>query len=327
MASLIDSLKLVFSSKDGEMLGWPHPDYEDIDAVRDFEERYREFRKRFAEGVQTAVCVEASPVAYYLHEKYTVPSPTGGRKWTGVNLNTMCPNVKPPFPSLFIEYANTIHDPNNPDSPVRFGALVVEGDFVPEDSVPGVNVNMSVVTVALLRTGVVYGGVSVSRWSLADDGSINPRKCYITHPVRLERMSDDTQARWLQYESDTSIPVYLALSFMHCKNITLRPEAVPSKLQKAYLRRHGIPRTVRKTLQIHPSLEVGVYDRTAKGEGEALTPLHICRGHFKDFRSSGGLFGKYKGLYWWDAHVRGKEENGVVSKEYQINAPKLKKTA
>jgi hypothetical protein len=49
--------------------------------------------------------------------------------------------------------------------------------------------------------------------------------------------------------------------------------------------------------------------------------LHICRGHFKDYRNSAGLFGKYKGLYWWDMHTRGTEKAGVVIKDYRVKAP------
>ena len=47
--------------------------------------------------------------------------------------------------------------------------------------------------------------------------------------------------------------------------------------------------------------------------------LHICRGHFKDFSQGNGLFGRNKGLYWWDQHMRGDESAGVVIKDYKIN--------
>lgn len=30
------------------------------------------------------------------------------------------------------------------------------------------------------------------------------------------------------------------------------------------------------------------------------------------------LFGKLKGTYWWNPHVRGTEESGVVEKDYRI---------
>ena len=46
--------------------------------------------------------------------------------------------------------------------------------------------------------------------------------------------------------------------------------------------------------------------------------MHICRGHFKDFREGTGLFGKLKGMYWWNQQLRGAPEFGVCDKDYQI---------
>ena len=51
--------------------------------------------------------------------------------------------------------------------------------------------------------------------------------------------------------------------------------------------------------------------------------LHICRGHFKDFREGRGLFGRTKGLFWWDAQVRGTIDAGISDHEYNVKAPKL----
>lgn len=52
--------------------------------------------------------------------------------------------------------------------------------------------------------------------------------------------------------------------------------------------------------------------------------MHTCRGHFADYRKGKGLFGKLKGLYWINSHVRGSEEHGVVEKDYAVAAPKVK---
>ena len=46
--------------------------------------------------------------------------------------------------------------------------------------------------------------------------------------------------------------------------------------------------------------------------------LHICRGHFKDYRDGKGLFGKHKGLYWWDSTVKGNANNGEIKKDYAL---------
>jgi len=45
--------------------------------------------------------------------------------------------------------------------------------------------------------------------------------------------------------------------------------------------------------------------------------LHICRGHFKDYRKS-GLFGKIAGIFWWDQHARGSADCGIVKSTHVI---------
>jgi len=48
--------------------------------------------------------------------------------------------------------------------------------------------------------------------------------------------------------------------------------------------------------------------------------LHICRGHFKDYRLSVGGLGKHhlKGMWWWAPQVRGTAERGRVEKDYDV---------
>ena len=62
-----------------------------------------------------------------------------------------------------------------------------------------------------------------------------------------------------------------------------------------------------------------------KEQGECETKglqyaLHICRGHFKDFSQSKGLFSRNKGLFWWDPQVRGNREIGGVIKDYKVKS-------
>jgi hypothetical protein len=46
--------------------------------------------------------------------------------------------------------------------------------------------------------------------------------------------------------------------------------------------------------------------------------IHLCRGHFKEYTKEHPLFGKSTGLYWWQPHVRGKNKDGIVMKEYSV---------
>ena len=114
-------------------------------------------------------------------------------------------------------------------------------------------------------------------------------------------------------------PMFLALSFMSCKNVRHVEHIPGGKLEKARLKRGRKPTLRYYTLEIDPMREV------LRREGHSDTlglkqAMHICRGHFKDYRQS-GLFGKIKGVFWWDQAVRGTAEAGVVVKDYSVKAP------
>jgi hypothetical protein len=100
-------------------------------------------------------------------------------------------------------------------------------------------------------------------------------------------------------------PALLAISFLHCKNVQLVDHAVDRKLAKRYRERHGgTAPTGYKTLVIEPLKAI------LRGEGRAhehglAKAMHICCGHFKDYREGRGLFGKYKQLVWRPSVVRG----------------------
>ncbi len=112
-------------------------------------------------------------------------------------------------------------------------------------------------------------------------------------------------------------PMLLALSFMHCKNVILMEHNPPYKVQQKRIKQNKAPLTKYYTLDITRPRAI------LKSEGNIdevglQRALHICRGHFKDYSKGKGLFGKYKGLYWWDSQVRGTEEAGRIEKDYNI---------
>jgi hypothetical protein len=113
-------------------------------------------------------------------------------------------------------------------------------------------------------------------------------------------------------------PGLLALSFLHCKNVTLATNTPPAKLSRAHEKRRGHSLMTFKTLEIEPMKKVLRHEGRSETTG-LKKALHICRGHFKDY-SKHGLFGKYKGLYWWESHVRGSVDEGVVVKDYNVKA-------
>jgi hypothetical protein len=127
----------------------------------------------------------------------------------------------------------------------------------------------------------------------------------------------DTLTPLLDSFSTAIFPACLALSFFHCKNVTVRDEAPPQALAKAHLRRHGVPLLRYKTLDIYPMQRV-LHQAGAGTPGGVRKALHICRGHFKDYRQK-GLFGTRFGVYWWDMHLRGHRDAGLVVKDYAVH--------
>lgn len=116
-------------------------------------------------------------------------------------------------------------------------------------------------------------------------------------------------------------PAILALGLLNCRNVRKREHDPRPKLSQRCERVYGRPAVKFYTLEIDPSQPLP--ERTAsveaRGDGAELA-LHICRGHFKTFDGK-GLFGRYKGTYWWPAHVRGSAHRGVVLKDYSVAAP------
>jgi len=108
------------------------------------------------------------------------------------------------------------------------------------------------------------------------------------------------------------IPFFYGISLMHCGNVSVVPVGSDRKPNP----RHGHdPRACYHVLDIKPIHRMAAASKM--GSSSVKRALHICRGHFKDYRKS-GLFGHYKGIYWWDMQARGTIEKGEVKKDYRV---------
>lgn len=112
--------------------------------------------------------------------------------------------------------------------------------------------------------------------------------------------------------------VLFALSLMHCKNVTLEKVHPEEKLAKKQLKKRGIPKITYHVILIKPMRNITRKEGGVTVTTEAVHALHICRGHFKDYRKGKGLFGKYQGIYWWESYARGSAEEGVVIADYEV---------
>lgn len=117
-------------------------------------------------------------------------------------------------------------------------------------------------------------------------------------------------------------PALLAISFCHCKNVTIQSQQFADAAVTKRRTRDGHPPVVFKVLEIEPMKTV--LQKAGSEHAGLKRALHICRGHFAEYQDR-GLFGKYKGRFWISQHVRGSAKQGAVVKDYAIRSPKVKK--
>jgi len=137
---------------------------------------------------------------------------------------------------------------------------------------------------------------------------------FLTHAWR-ERHGAEAAWEAQRFISSMLSPYGLALSLMHCKNVEIRPAPTPERVRDRR-HRHRRPALTYRVLEIEPMKRVLRSEGRIAETGMRLA-LHICRGHFKDYRQR-GLFGKLRGIYWWDSHLRGDLRSGVAVKDYEI---------
>jgi hypothetical protein len=114
-------------------------------------------------------------------------------------------------------------------------------------------------------------------------------------------------------------PALLATSFLHCRNVKVIDNEVPKPLAKKYQARTGIWPTPYHTLEIEPLKQILRTQGGATPGGNGLAKaMHICRGHFKDYREGRGLFGKYHQLVWQPSVVRGTKGDKPAPREMEI---------
>lgn len=90
------------------------------------------------------------------------------------------------------------------------------------------------------------------------------------------------------------------------------------KLKKAKKGEIPIPFIIYKKINIDlPAMINKTGSNNSSTREDVRRRLHLCRGHIKEYTSDRPLFGRYIGMVWCPAHVRGDLSNGVVIKDYQ----------
>lgn len=107
------------------------------------------------------------------------------------------------------------------------------------------------------------------------------------------------------------------LDVLSCKNVSLTPVDPPEKLNKKRIKKGKQPLYRYHVLTV--DLDKGrKQSGVGRGANLGTMPVHLCRGHFKEYTTEKPLFGRVTGRFWWQPYARGKAENGVVMKDYEI---------
>lgn len=156
-------------------------------------------------------------------------------------------------------------------------------------------------------------------WGVSSEGQpVIPSFLSRCHPlVPYRQLNDEDSSDAMRISELLPVP-FMALTFMHIKNVrTIEGPAHSPRLQKARQDKGKFPLLRWHTLTVNPFKNA----MAAANEGNtALTPkaLHRIRGHYKNYTGDHPLFGKYTGMYWWDAHARGSHQAGIVLKDYRV---------
>lgn len=177
-------------------------------------------------------------------------------------------------------------------------------------------------------SGGIYGPMVGWQYCVEKDGSIQVDAIGCQHSNYIVRAHGQSALQGFKEKEEQIdeldsliLPCLMALTFLNCKNVHTTEKEPPLETSIRHRKRHGVPLVKYKTLQISTMtgiIQAAKASRSASaGDGDS-SPLHICRGHFKDYRER-GLFGRHKGIYWWDNQMRGSITRGVVFKDYEVN--------
>lgn len=276
-----------------------------------FEDVYRtasDYHKSYMETAEVIYIQNVADYLYSLEKEY-------------VDMVKDFPNVAPPFPCFWMEFSipQRLYDGQTMRDiewyGTRFGFLFTNEEIGEDD-----------LFWEMRATGFVSPGGDAARhpgevmdsfrWEIEIDKDGKIRRDVFGVPSELsltveEQMELESQAE--AWSWNMLCPCLLAISFLHCKNVSIVSHEPPAKRSA----RRNRPKIRFHTLHIEP------IKRILKTEGGAEETgikhaLHICRGHFKDFTKGKGLFGRYKEIYWWDSQVRGSGIKGAVLKDYEV---------
>ena len=154
------------------------------------------------------------------------------------------------------------------------------------------------------------GPYHVGTISVAEDGAL--LNFWMSHASGAMSRQESVQV------AAASLVAWTTLAMMNCANIDTVFHKAPDAFQKARVKSGKKPlvsyHTVRVDLNKTP-LSIAA----EKLPGDGTTPRrHKKRGHMKDYRKGQGLFGRYKGVWYWGPTLAGSADESVVVSDYEV---------
>jgi hypothetical protein len=154
------------------------------------------------------------------------------------------------------------------------------------------------------------GPFHIGAISIAEDGAL--LDFWMSHASAHIPKNESMQV------AGASLVGWTTLAMMNCANIDTVAHDAPAAFQKARVKGGKRPLVAYHTVRV----DLGKTPRAIAAEdlpGDGTTPRrHKKRGHIKDYRGGKGLFGRYKGIWYWGPTLAGSEEEGVVVSDYEV---------
>lgn len=261
---------------------------------------------------KSAVVVSADNVFEYLEET---------KQYTLKTIATL-PCLIPPFASTFVEWKVMKNE--------GIGWLFQYADLKPKENLHIKTADMTD-EVRFAVVGWMYivshpdqPHIKAEIW-LNSNGMIIPQGDNIysmsveSDSVFMDIWKTEAQMQEASHTPIISMTVALwTLAFMHTAKVEVEEVAPIAKLSKAHEKKYRVPLCSYKTIKVNAisSKRREAIDGESRQGGKHR--LHICRGHWRDYRFGAGLYGKWHGIYWIRGHFKGKEELGTIKHNYEI---------
>jgi hypothetical protein len=276
-----------------------------------------------------SVCIEATNVARFFDDSY-LASGSGDAFWSDLKC------LVPPHDKFFVEWDKPARVPFARRMGILFVACKPEEAEGVARAMIGQGAESTPAKIAEFRKDPrcrwIYLTMDFLEFPFQDDGEHISGLRGPYHIGTIAVAEDGAVLNfWMSHASaaiprDESMEVaasslvgWTTLSMMNCANITTVEHKVPDAFQKARKKAGKKPLVSYHTVKVDLDKTPHAIDAESL-PGDGSTPRrHKKRGHMKDYRGGKGLFGRYKGIWYWGPTLAGSEEEGVVVSDYEVN--------